>query len=121
MKRIVLLLFGGGLCLFFCSCDFFVWVTFENQTSTPVIISSSEKFKHEGYNSLVYDTVAPDSESLWRYVSFRRQSLVKRVKFFKFETPTQSVCFEGPKEVRKVINKEGRFIITDSLFSYKDN
>ena len=120
MKKFYFLIYIG-LCIVLCSCDFFVFVTFENQTSTPVIISSLEKFKHDRYNYIGPDTLAPNSVALRRYVSFPWESLFKRVKFFKFETPTQSVCFEGPKEAQKVINEEGRFIITDSLFIVNDN
>ncbi len=124
MKRIkVVFSVGCGLIMSSCICFPPISVEFVNQTSTPVTVSYSTKNMNADY-SIYYDTISRKIEAGSRLeLEFQatynnsRKRLSKCIPFFKFETPTKSICFEGPKEVIKVLNKNSEFFISDSLFT----
>lgn len=112
------------LCLYFSSCDYYqvVPVEFINQSSLPVELSYS-KITMSYHDSILYDTVfhelavGASLKTKFHVWWGGKKTLSKDISFFKFKTPEKSMCLEGPKEVIRVFNKEGRFVVTDSLFN----
>jgi len=132
MKKILFI----GLCLCFSSCGLItygpVFVDFVNQTSAPVQLSYSTQNWDIHHNSFYYDTISyeidPNSNLELPFKATynnSRKKLSKCIPFFKFETSTKSVRFEGPEEVIRIFHPKDKsddfceFIITDSLFSRK--
>ena len=125
-----LILFGLYLIIGSC-CSGPIYVSFVNETSTPVKVTYSTK--NMNYNhSIYYDTISYEISAdsicqLYLKATYNngKKRLSKCIPFFKFETPTKCVCFEGSDEVKKIFDKNGefndtyKFIISDSLFNYK--
>ena len=131
MKRFFYFLIFG-LCLNFGSCcSAPIYVSFINETSTPVKVTySTINMNYD--RSIYYDTISyeigVDSTLELPFKATYNNSekkLSKCIPFFKFETPTKSVCLEGSSEVVKIFDKNGEFsntynfIISDSLFNIK--
>ena len=130
-KPHLILLWGICLVIGSCICPAPIYVDFVNKTSTPVILTYSTRNMNIT-DSIYYDTISYkiDSDSILK-LHFKatynnsREKLSKCILFFKFETPTETACFESQNEVKKIFNKNGecanscKFIISDSLFSNK--
>ncbi len=124
MKRYLLLLkFGLSFTLNSCICLPPTEITFVNQTSSQIKASYSTRNYNTESHTLYYDTASfiikensAVEERFRATYNNSRKKLSKCVAFFRFEAPDNSICFEGPKEVIKIFNKEKRFVITDSLF-----
>ena len=120
------------LCLSFGSCcGGPIYVSFINETSTPVKVTYSTKnmnYDHSiYYDTISYEIGADSIYQLYLKATYNngKKRLSKCIPFFKFETPTRSVRFDGPDEVIKIFDKNGefndtyKFIISDSLFNCK--
>ena len=106
-------------------------VDFINETNEPVILTYCTK-NLDINDKLYYDTVSYEigvDSGLYLLFKATYNNSVKKlsrcIPYFKFETPTKSVRFEGPEEVIKIFEKNGefidtyKFIISDSLFNCK--
>ena len=94
-----LILFGLYLIIGSC-CSGPIYVSFVNETSTPVKVTYSTK--NMNYNhSIYYDTISYCQLYLKATYNNGKKRLSKYIHFFKFETPTKCVCVEGPDEVKK--------------------
>ena len=122
----VALLLGMG----FSSCSFpRIYLDLVNQTSSPVWISFPSPIyalntrRHEIKSGLEerIDFPVPNPQSKKAV-----EKLSRKIPFFCFATPTDSVRFEGPEEVMKIFSLKGdekdsyKFFITDSLFASKE-
>ena len=119
-----------GLCMGFSSCSFpRIYLDLVNQTSSPVLISFPSPIyalntrRHEIKSGLEERINFPVSNPQSKKAV---EKLCRKISFFCFATPTDSVRFEGPEEVMKIFSLKGdeknsyKFFITDSLFVSKE-
>lgn len=132
MKNIYYLIIIG-LCLNLSSCDYarIIPIEFINQTSIPVEVCYSKIRTVYNDDSVSCDTICHKiTAGMNMKINFcvwwgGRKTLSKDIPFFEFKTPTRSARFEGPDEVIKIFDKNGKFndtykfIISDSLFNCK--
>lgn len=114
----------------FSSCSFSrIYLDLVNQTSSPVWISfpspiyalnTRRREIKSGLEERI-DFPVPNPQSKKAV-----EKLSRKIPFFCFATPTDSVRFEGPEEVMKIFSLKGdeknsyKFFITDSLFVSKE-
>ena len=110
-----------------CICSPPLYVSFVNNTSSQITVCYSTRNLNTESHTLYYDTTSfiikanSTAEECFRSTyNNSRKKLSKCVTFFRFKTSDNLVCFDGPKEVIKIFNKEKRFVITDSLFINKE-